>query len=185
MGSPAYEITQSEDKRRRPKLTSWKPKTWKAIYDRVVAFHVMGKKNTEIAATLSMTPEHVSAILNQPQALALKKKMEDALRSRMEDNIPDMLEYVARKTASRLKQVLDDDELFAKAPLAIIDRGLDVMKGLNHLKGGGNGAPGSMNIQNAVIIPQSQAAGLIEGFSKSDEARRINGSISPSESGTP
>lgn len=163
------------DKRKRPKLNSWKPKNWKAIYDRVVAFHVMGKKNTEIAQTLSMTPEHVSTILNLPRALELKAKMESALRARIEENIPEALEYIAKKTTTRLKQVLDDDELFAKAPLAIIDRGLDVLKGLNHLKGGGNGAPG-INVQNAVIIPQNQAAGLIEGFTKADEARRINGS---------
>ena len=163
------------DKRRTGKLNSWKPKNWKAIYDRVVAFHVMGKKNTEIAAQLSLTPEHVSTILNLPRAQELKKKMEDALRARIEENIPEALEYIAKKTTSRLKQVLDDDDLFAKAPLAIIDRGLDVLKGLNHLKGGGNGAPG-INVQNAVIIPQNQAAGLIEGFTKADEARRINGS---------
>jgi hypothetical protein len=177
MSSAALQLNNEDDGRRKPKLKAWKPKRWKAIYDRVVAFHVMGKKNTEIAATLSMTPEHVSTILNLPHAIELRLKMEAALREKMQENIPDMLEYVARKTASRLKQVLDDDELFAKAPLAIIDRGLDVMKGLNHLKGGGNGAPGSMNIQNAVIIPQNQAAGLIEGFGKADEARRLNGSI--------
>lgn len=174
MATQAVE-TVSTDRRRGPKLNAWKPKNWKAVYDRVVAYHVMGKKNIEIAQALSLTPEHVSTILNLPRALELKKKLEDAMRAKMEENIPEMLEYVARKTASRLKQVLDDDELFAKAPLAIIDRGLDVMKGLNHLKGGGNGAPG-INVQNAVIIPQQQAAGLIEGFTKADEARRINGS---------
>jgi hypothetical protein len=165
-----------DDKRRRPKLNAWKPKTWKTSYDRVVAFHVMGKKNTEIAATLGMTPEHVSTILYLPHAIELKLKMEAALRAKMEENIPDLLEYVSRKTAMRLKEVLDDDDVFHKAPLAIIDRGLEVLKGLSHLKGGGNGAPVGVTVHgNAVIIPQNQAASLIEGFTKSDEARRIHG----------
>jgi hypothetical protein len=165
------------DRRRRPKLRAWKPKRWKAIYDRVVAFHVMGKKNTEIAATLSMTPEHVSTILNLPHAIELRLRMEAALREKMEENIPDILEYVSRRTALRLKQVLDDDDIFMKAPLAIIDRGLEVMKGMSHLKGGGNGAPvgGTVVHGNAIIIPQSQAAGLIAGITKADEARRIHG----------
>jgi|GraSoiStandDraft_4_1057263.scaffolds.fasta_scaffold1510561_1 hypothetical protein len=164
------------DKRRRPKLNAWSPKKWKAVYDRVVAYHVMGKKNNEIAATLNMTPEHISTILNQPHAIELKLKMEAAIRDKMAENIPNILEAVSRKTALRLQQILDDDELFKKAPLAIIDRGLEVLKGLSHLKGGGNGAPvgGTIVHGNAIIIPQNQAEGLIAGFTKSDEARRIH-----------
>jgi hypothetical protein len=179
MGEPAYTIVDDGDRRRGPKLNAWKPKRWKADYDRVVAFHVMGKKNIEIAKALHMTPEHVSTILNQPQALALRDRMQAALREKMVTNIPETLEYVSRRTAERLKQVLDDDELFAKAPLAIIDRGLDVLKGVGHLKGGGNGAPG-MNIDKAFIVPAAMAETLMSGFGKADEARRINGSDSSS-----
>jgi hypothetical protein len=47
------------------------------------------------------------------------------------------------------------------------------MKGLNHLKGGGNGA-GPINIERAVIVSGAAADGLVAGFGKADEARRLN-----------
>jgi hypothetical protein len=171
----AVSIQEMEsDGRKKPKLNAWKPKRWKADYDRIVAFHVMGKKNVEIARALHMTPEHVSTILNLPQAQQLKDKMQAALREKMVTNIPETLEYISRRTVERFKQVLDDDELFQKAPLAIIDRGLEVMKGTGHLKGGGNGSAGITVHGNAMIVPAQQAQGLLDGFNKADEARQLN-----------
>jgi hypothetical protein len=159
------------------KLGKWVPKKWKADYDRVVGYHVMGKQNIEIAVALRFTPEHVSTILNLPQAQELKKKLEAKLREKMEVNIPDTLDYVARKGAERLKSMVDNDELFEKSPFAVIDRAMDVMKGLNHLKGGGNGSgPGAINVERAIIVSGAAGSQLVEGFSKADEARRINGS---------
>lgn len=164
------------------KLKKWVPKKWKADYDRVVAYHVMGKTNIEIAEILKYTKEHVCLILSRPQALELKEKLQVALRDRMLTNIPETLDYVARKTVERLKQVVDSDELFEKSPFAVIDRGMDVLKGLQHLKGGGNGSTGTINVERAVFVSGSAAENMFDGFTKSDEARRINASPTPSSS---
>jgi hypothetical protein len=165
--------TEEAEKPRRGKLKKWQPKKWKADYDRVVAYHVAGKKNIEIATVLGLTPVHVSNILNLPRAQELKLKLEQLLREKMETNIPETLEYVARKTAERIKQMIDSDVLFEKSPFAVIDRGLDVMKGLNHLKGGGNGSQ-PINVERAIIVSGDNAAALVAGFDKADEARRVN-----------
>lgn len=166
---------------KRGKLGKWVPKKWKPDYDRVVAYHVMGKSNIEIAEILGYTKEHVCVILSRPPALELQTKLQDALRTRMLVNIPETLDYVARKTVERLKQVVDSDDLFEKSPFAVIDRGMDVLKGLNHLKGGGNGANGNgtINVERAIIVGGQASANLFEGFTKSDEARRINASPTP------
>lgn len=163
------------DKRRKSKLKAWKPKTWKPDYDRVVAYSVMGKQNTEIAVILGYTPEHTSAILNSPQGLALREKLQSALREKMLTNIPDTLEYIARKGVERLKSLVDSDEQFDKHPFQVIDRAMEVLKGLNHLKGGGNGAS-PINVERAIIVSGQAGTNLMEGFTKADEARRINGS---------
>lgn len=172
----------STTEQKKGKLGKWTPKKWKADYDRVVGYHVVGKENKEIAVILGFTPEHVSTILNLPAAQELKKKMEAALREKMLTNIPDTLDYIARKTTERLKQVVDNDALFEKSPFAVIDRGMDVLKGLNHLKGGGNGSgSGSINVERAIIVSGASAEGLVAGFGKADEARRMNaGNVTPS-----
>lgn len=167
------ETPEVAEKQRRGKLNKWQPKKWKADYDRVVAYHVAGKKNVEIATVLGLTPVHVSNILNLPRAQELKEKLEQLIREKMEVNIPDTLEYIARKTTERLKSVLDNDDLFEKSPFAVIDRGMDVLKGLNHLKGGGNGS-GPINVERAIIVSGTNAEALVAGFDKADEARRIN-----------
>jgi hypothetical protein len=161
------------------KLGKWVPKKWKADYDRVVGYHVVGKENKEIAVILGFTPEHVSTILNTPQAQELKAKLEASLREKMLTNIPETLEYVARKTADLMKKVVDNDQLFEKSPFAVIGMGMDVMKGLNHLKGGGNGA-GPINVERAIIVSGESAAGLVAGFDKANEARRLNAGNTPS-----
>lgn len=169
---------QLDEKPRRGKLKKWQPKKWKADYDRVVAYHVTGKKNIEIATILGMTPVHVSNILNLPRAQELKAKLEATLRERIETNIPETLEYVARKTTERIKQMIDSDTLFEKSPFAVIDRGMDVLKGLNHLKGNGNGAS-PISVERAIIVSGDNAAALVAGFDKADEARRINAGKPP------
>lgn len=172
--------------RKKGRLGKWVPKKWKADYDRVVGYHVVGKENKEIAVMLGFTPEHVSTILNTPQAQELKKKMEASLREKMLTNIPETLDYVARKGAERLKQIVDNDDLFEKSPFAVVDRAMDVMKGLNHLKGGGNGSQGGgINVERAIIVSGESAAGLVAGFGKADEARRLNAGSPPSTDGAP
>jgi hypothetical protein len=165
----------STDKRRKSKLKAWKPKNWKPDYDRVVAYSVMGKQNTEVAVILGYTPEHISAILNSPQGLMLREKLQSALREKMLTNIPETLEYIARRGVERLKSLVDNNDVFEKHPFQVIDRTMEVLKGLNHLKGGGNGS-GTINVERAVIVSGQAGTNLIEGFSKADEARRINGS---------
>ncbi len=159
------------------RLGKWQPKKWKADYDRVVGYHVLGKPNVEIALMIGMTPEHISTILNLPRAQELKLQLERAMRDRMLTNIPDTLEYIARKTTERLKSIVDNDDIFDKSPFAVVRMGMEVMKGVGHLKGGGNGAPqapSTISIQNAVFANGEVVNGLLSGLNKADEARRIN-----------
>lgn len=159
------------------KLKKWRPKKWRAEYDRIVAYSAMGKSNVWIAQQMGFDKVHVSVILHLPQAIELADKLQARLRERIETNIPEVLGYVAQRTAERLKQVIDDDELFEKNPFAVIDRGMDVMKGLNHLRGGGNGSPQEGGVTNigTVVISNGQKSDLMQGLEMIREVKRIHG----------
>jgi len=168
------DLQQDEVEPKKARLGKWQPKKWRPEYDRIVGYSVLGKSNIEIATNFGLTKEHISTILNLPQAKELAEKLQIATKQRMLENIPDTLDYVARKTTERLKQMIDDDELFDKSPFAVIDRGVDILKGLSHLRGGGNGA-NAINVEKAIIVPAEQAKDFFRGMTKADEARRING----------
>lgn len=157
---------------KRARLNKWKPKKWRPEYDRIVAYSVMGKANVWIATNLGFTPEHVSTILNLPQGIELAERLRLKLRDQIETNIPDTLAYIAKKTAERLKQVIDDDDIFAKNPFAVIDRGMDVLKGLHHLSPS-NGTNGDTHI-GTVIISNGQKSDILDGMEKVAEIKRLH-----------
>lgn len=157
----------------------WKPKKWRPEYDRIVGYSALGRSNVWIAENLQFTPEHVSTILNLPEAKALMEKLQTKLRERIVLNIPEVLDDVAQMAVKRLKQVMESDELFEKSPFAVIDRGMDVLKGLNHLRGGGNGAPvlpppGTVTNIGVVNITPGQKSDITMGLEKIAEVRQLH-----------
>lgn len=163
----------------------WRPKKWRPEYDRIVAYSVLGRSNLWIAENLKFTPEHVSTILNLPEGKALTDKLHAKLRANIEINIPDVMSEVAQLAAKRVKALMEDDELFRKSPFAVVDRGLDVLKGLSHLRGGGNGAPvpagGSVTNIGTVIVTQNQKSDILDGLQKVAEVKALHGGTGASD----
>lgn len=159
------------------KFTKWIPKKWRPEYARVVALSATGLSNKVVAEKTGFTKEHVSNILNLPQAEELRERIIKAMEKQATTDIPNALQRIAEKTVQRLETLVNDDEKFKDSPFAIIDRGMDVLKGLNHLKGGGNGAPvqgGNTFNGPTIIVPASQVQNLIDGMSKADEVMEIH-----------
>lgn len=175
MGSAAeiWDDLREAEAPKRPKLKKWIPKKWRPEYERIVAYAVLGLPNTVIANKVGKTPQHVSNILNLPEAQKRQLELLEKLKKNIDVSIPDTLEYVAQKTTERLKALVDNDELFEKSPFAVIDRGMDVLKGLSHLRGGGNGSGPTVN-GNVIILPVGVAQNLNDGLSKADEAVRMH-----------
>jgi hypothetical protein len=160
------------------RIKKWQPKRWKPEYDKVVMFSVAGMSNTVIAEKLNITKEFVSQILNLPQALELTEKIRVKIREKMEDGITENLYIATKQAAKRVRQVLENDETFAKSPFAVTGLAIDVLKGMNHLKGGGNGALGNgeTNI-GALIINQGQKSDILDGLAKVKEVRQLHAGI--------
>lgn len=157
------------------KIKKWQPKRWKPEYDKVVMFSIAGMSNVAIAEKLNITKEFVSQILNLPNAKLITEQVQAKIREKMEDGITENLYVATRQAAKRVRQVLDDDETFKKSPFAVTGLAIDVLKGMNHLKGGGNGAlnNGETNI-NALIINQGQKNDILDGFAKIKQVRELH-----------
>lgn len=164
--------------KKEPKLTKWVPRKWQPEYERMVAYSAMGWSNIKIAQELKYTTVHVSNVLNLPQAKELRDKILARMRERTLEDVPNILQRIALKTAERLETVVNDDEMFLKTPFAIIDRGLDILKGTGHLKGGGNGALGIQNQQNNFFngVPPALLEQLNAGSAAANKALEIHAS---------
>lgn len=173
MAAPNFDFDYKPVKPAR--FTKWVPKKWRPEYERVVIMSATGLSNTQIAEKTGFTKQHVSNILNLPQAEQLQAKIVERMRERALTDIPSVLNRVAEKAAERLEKMINNDELFEKNPFAVIDRGMDVIKGLNHLK---SKAPEQGNTTvngNAVILNLRDVDEIAAGLEKLAEVKRLHG----------
>lgn len=172
MAAPALDIRTDK---RPPALKKWVAKKWKPEYERMVAYSAMGWSNIKIAGECGRTTVHVSNVLNLPQAKELKQKIMERMREKTLEDVPTLLKKIAHKTAERLNSIIQDDDKFEKSPFAVIDRGLDVLKGTGYLKGGGNGAPQPFQQQNNFFnMPPHLMERLNAGMLTADKAQEIH-----------
>lgn len=176
MALPNYDFDYKPQKP--TKFQKWVPKKWRPEYERIVALSAVGKSNTEIADIVGFGKQHVSNVLNLPQADELMKKIVEAMTRRSLVDIPNSLQRIAEKTVQRLEVLMDNDKLFNDSPFAVIDRGMKVVEGLRHLQGGGNGAPTMVNngkvVNNTFNVPATQVDSLIAGLQKANEVKQIH-----------
>lgn len=156
----------------------WRPKEWRVEYSRIVGYSALGMGNEAIGLKVGFTKEHVSSILNMPRAKELMAVLLTKLEAKITDNIPEVLNESAIIASKRINEVLKDDVLARKSPFAVAGLALDVLKGVGHLKGGGNGAPVAPNVTNvgAVIISPNQQSSIMDGLQKIQEVRMLHSS---------
>jgi hypothetical protein len=64
-----------------------------------------------------------------------------------------------------------DDELMTRSPFAVVDRGLQLLKGVGRLK---TGDPNDTRPNRVLIMDTESAKILREGLGAANEARRLN-----------
>lgn len=171
-------VAHENGKRRRSK--TWRPKKWRPEYERIVAMSCLGWSNIMIAKETGYSKEHISNVLNLDESEAVRLEVLQRMRATTLRTVPENLEYIASKTAERLRTVVDDDELFERSPFQVIDRGLDVLKGLGHLKGGGNGSGGGLTVNvgqggQAMVVSTNTADSLAEALARANEVKALHG----------
>lgn len=160
-------------------LEKWEPKDWKPHYDWIVSLSAIGYGNTTIAEKLKAdfgfeyTPQHIGNIINCKQGKVVAQVITQRQRNNISGSIAERLQGIADKAVDNLERLITEEQFFEKTPIQVVDRGLALLKGLNHLKAENANSVGGINVQNAVIIPGEGATLIREAMQKSDEAKRL------------
>jgi hypothetical protein len=162
------------------KLNKWVPKKWKPEYERIVGLSCLGESNKKIAQMMGFTPEHVSTILNLPQAEELRELVLSKLREKNVESATEVLGRIGIKTAVLLEKAIDNKQFTEnpKTMFALIDRGLDVLRGTGLLRTTGVSGSAGVAAQNALVLQGDAADRFVEGMIKADESKRIHGNLS-------
>lgn len=164
----------NQDRTKRTRKTAWVPKKWRPEYERMLAYSVLGHSNKMIAQELGYTKEHVSTILNMPEAEEMRIMVLGKMRGTVVKSVTDNLKEIVEKGAKLLNDSFDDPEIVKKSPFQLIDRSLDVMKGLGHLRGGGNGSSVTVNnTQNNLVVSPEVADDLASALQAAKRVREL------------
>lgn len=172
---PDNDDSDSNNKKGRPKKgeelnkPKWQPKKWKPEYEKIVMMDLAGLKGYEIAEKLDCTPQHIYNILSTDEAIAIQRALVHKIRKESV-NITDEIEKIQKLTVKRLKDSLENDNIFKESRLGFINQGINVMKGVGeYLK---NKPENEVN-NNTFILPESVADRFVAGLEKSDEAQKL------------
>ncbi len=163
------------------KLAKWKPRKWDVVYDQIVMLDTLGTPQKQIAEMFGYTVQHISNIVQCPQAKLTRGKVLEQLSKSAIEKVSNDLELLAVQAKKRIAQVLYNDELFERSPFAVVDRGIAVLKGVGKLKTEDEAARG-IRINKAVIFTSDDAKAVREALSKADEAKLLHPiDVTPSE----
>ena len=155
----------------------WNPKQWHPVYEEVVLLDSLGYKNTSIAEMKGFTPQHISNILNTPQAKIIKQLILKRMEQKRDETVEQRLEKITNRAMSRIEETINNDELAMKNPLGVFDRAITVLKATNKIKD----APAIVNDNRTLIVTDAQMDKLDRAIKLSDEARQLNSGLKPAE----
>ena len=122
------------------RITRWKP-----IYDMIVAGHIMGKKNTELAADYDYTTVTITNILRSDQAQIMIKNAHDTIRANLNVKVEESVDIQTRirqRALERAEEFLNNDEAAKNSPFAY----MNTIKSLTGLSAPSVNAPTSVNV---------------------------------------
>lgn len=107
---------------------------WSIIHEQIVALHIAGKLNKEIALIVDRTPERVSQVLNSDRAKEIIQRVRLNMRERMREEIETRLVVLAEESVGRLEETVEAEFLLgSKAKEHQDSVAIQVLKGTGFL----------------------------------------------------
>lgn len=158
---------------RRAGIKKWYPKKWKPIHEQVVALDCAGAPHAMIAGKLNLSIQYVSKICNTPQAAIIKRNALNQLVKQNAEFQTERLEHMQAKAIERVAEVLEDDNLYAADPFAVVDRAFKFLQqtgaeGLSKTKGDTHIHAKNITVNN---LKQTAILDIKEGLVKAAAAR--------------
>jgi hypothetical protein len=104
--------------------TAFKLIKWKPIYDMIVAGHIIGKSNKELAETYDYTTVSIVNILRSDRAQQMIAEAHKNIRENIQQTVTDQMdlnERIRQKALERVEDFLDNDELATNSPFAYMN----------------------------------------------------------------
>lgn len=150
------------------KLVKWKP-----VFDMIVAGHILGKTNKELAEEFDFTPVHISNILKSDPAKALIAEAHKKIRTKVLEESEDVVDIQSRirlKALQRAEDFLNNDEAARNSPFAY----MNTIKSFTQMSAASAPSP-TVNVQvnNATQVNNIKA----EHFDRLSKALEISAGI--------
>lgn len=165
-----------------PKLESaYKLVKWKPVFDMIVAGHIIGKTNKELAEEFDFTPVHIANILKSDQARALISAASNKIRNKVLEESEDVVDIQSRirlKALQRAEDFLNNDEAARNSPFAY----MNTIKSFTAMSAAAQATP-TVNVQvnNATQINNNLKAEHFDRLSKALEISAGIPELGPSE----
>lgn len=104
--------------------TAFKLIRWKPVYDMIVAGHIIGKSNKELAETYDYTTVSIVNILRSDRAQQMIAEAHANIRANITQTVDehmDLNERIKQKALKRVEEFLDKDELATNSPFAYMN----------------------------------------------------------------
>lgn len=155
---------------RHGRINRWIPKRWEEYYNQIVILRALNlKSNTELAAIYKVSAQHVSNIINTPQAEELRERI---FNIALDNTKKISIEGMVNKALERVNAVLNNDEVFEKKTEFVTGVALKMIAHKMDKKEGS----GNINVHagQAIIFSSADGAAMREALRKSKEADMIN-----------
>lgn len=170
----------------------WVPKEWRPEYEAIVALSCTGLSNKEVGARFGYGPQQVSNICNTPQGKKLKEIISERLRVANVATFEERFAALGEVALKNIEDVLGNEGVKSKAPLAIFDRSMSVLKALGKVRRednppvAPNGVPLVGNAKSVMILTHDADKALAAGLQKAQQAKLLHGTtecINPKSDG--
>lgn len=113
--------------RKSAQFQHYNPKKWEAWHESIVIRSVLGASNKDLAEKFGITPQHVSNILNCPQAVEVKERIRNQIVNEG-NNVAERVAGIQELALQRMQEYLKKDELATGNPHQTMDRAMQAFK---------------------------------------------------------
>lgn len=146
----------------------WEPLKWKPVYEQIVALHMAGYKNVEIAALVDMHPVQIGNILRSNMAKSVIDNLTTKIRRNTASGVTARLEALRETAVRRVEECLTNDELAEKNPHAMANMGINFLKGIGSLSDGSN------TVKHQLALAPEFASSLAAALAESNTVKQLH-----------
>ena len=169
---------RNDDPNRPARLVKWVPKRWTPVYEEIVSLDCIGVSQKKIAEQFKLTTVMISKICCTPQAKIFRRMVLERLAEKNKVFQEGRFSRTQVRAMERISEVIEDDNLFAADPFAVVDRAFKLLEKTGHIgnkdKGGDLNVAGNVTVNN---LTQNAILEIKEGLAKSREAKELHSGV--------